>query len=327
MSEAPIRVGILGAARIAPAALIDPARARSDVHVVTVAARDPARATAFAAAHGLDDACDDYAALVARDDLDLVYVALPPDLHCRWSIAALEAGKAVLCEKPFALDADEAQRMVDAADRSGGVLIEGFHYRFHALMRKAVAIVRDGLIGDPVGARASVNYPIPTGEGEPRWSAAHGGGAIMDLGCYGLHALRTLLGVEPRILAARTRWERGVDAASTVRLAFGDLEAQLSADMAPPEPSTDLVIEGTRGRLQINGLVLPQRSGRLRLTADGPTRDLPIEGASSYAAQLDHVVGVLRGREVQLTGGADAIANMRAIDSIRAMARASEPAA
>lgn len=306
-------------------ALIEPAQLRDDVRVVTVAARDPDRAQAFADQHGLADASPDYGALVKRGDIDLIYVALPPDLHCRWTIAALDAGKAVLCEKPFALDAGEARSMVDAADRNGAILIEGFHYRFHALMRKAIAVVRDGRIGDSIRARASVNYPIPKREGEPRWSSAHGGGAIMDLGCYGLHALRTLLGAEPEILSARSRWERGVDAMTEARLRFGDLEAELSAAMDPAEPFTEIIVEGTRGHLRINGFVLPHRSGRLRVTSDGETQELPIEGLSSYAAQLDHVVEVVRGREAQLTGGEDAVANMRAIDSIRALSRVGEP--
>lgn len=153
MPEPPIQIGILGAAWIAPMALIEPARNRDDVHVVTVAARDHARAQAFANEHDLDCASRDYAELVGHDDIDLVYVALSPDRHCQWTIAALDSGKAVLCEKPFALNRVEARAMVDAAGRVGTPLIKGFHYRFHRLMRAAVRTIRDGKLGQVVRAR------------------------------------------------------------------------------------------------------------------------------------------------------------------------------
>ena len=103
-----LRIGVLGAAKIAPRALIDPLRERKDAKATVVAARDPARARHYANEHGIADVAEDYAALVARDDIDLVYVALPSSHHAEWSIKALEAGKAVLCEKPFALNADQA---------------------------------------------------------------------------------------------------------------------------------------------------------------------------------------------------------------------------
>jgi predicted dehydrogenase len=321
MPAEPLRIGLLGAARIAPGALVEPARERSDVRLVSVAARDPARARAFAAEHGFDAASDSYAALVARDDIDLVYVALPPSGHCEWTIAALESGKAVLCEKPFAMDADEAQRMVAAAERTGKVLIEAFHYRFHRLMREALAVIGGGAIGEPLRARAAVEYPIPTREGEPRWAAEHGGGAMMDLGCYGVHALRTLLGGEPELVSARSRRQRGVDARTEARLLFpSGVEAEVRAAMDPAAPLTQIVIEGSDGRLDVGGFVLPQRFGRLSVARGGETRDVVIDGPSSYAAQLDHVVAVLRDGAPQLTGGTDAVANMRVLDRIRACA-------
>ena len=120
----------------------------------------------------------------------------------------------------------------------------------------------------------------------------------MDLGCYGLHALRTLIGAEPTIMAAQSRWERGVDAATTARLRFaGGVEAELATSMDPAQPFTEILLEGTDGNLRINGFVQPQRAGRLRLTVGGRCRERPVGGPSSYSAQLDHVVGVLCGRE------------------------------
>lgn len=318
MSAEPLRIGLLGAARIAPSALVEPARTRNDVRLVSVAARDSTRAHSFAEEHGFEAASETYEALIGRTDLDIVYIALPPDLHCKWTLAALEAGKAVLCEKPFAVSAAEAELMVETAERTGQVLIEAFHYRFHELMEKSAAVIREGIIGAPTRAKATVEYPIPKRDGEPRWSPEHGGGAIMDLGCYGVHALRTLLGSEPDVLETRSRLESGVDAETDARLMFaGGVEARLRTAMEAQAPFTEIVIEGTRGRLDIGGFVLPHRSGRLRVTQDDETREIPIGGLSSYAAQLEHVVAVLRKGATQLTGGQDAIAQMRVVERIR----------
>ncbi|WBM79998.1 Gfo/Idh/MocA family oxidoreductase [Cryobacterium breve] len=128
-----LRIGILGAAGIAPAAIIRPARRRTDVVIAAVASRRASAAAAYALEHGIERSYGDYRALLADPDIDLVYVALPPSEHAEWSIAALEAGKDVLCEKPFAMNATEAGRMRRVAAETGQRLIEAFHDRYHPL--------------------------------------------------------------------------------------------------------------------------------------------------------------------------------------------------
>jgi predicted dehydrogenase len=120
----PLRIGILGAARIAPMALVRPARSVPEAAVAAVAARDEARARRFAARHGVPRVHRGYAELLADPEIDAVYNPLPNALHCEWTIRALEAGKHVLCEKPLAANADEARRMAEAASRAGRVLVE-----------------------------------------------------------------------------------------------------------------------------------------------------------------------------------------------------------
>jgi predicted dehydrogenase len=178
----PLRIGLLGASRIARTAVIAPTRDNPDFVVAAVAARDPDRARAYAAEHEIAHVADDYAALVRRDDLDVIYNGLPPAGHARWTIAALEAGKSVLCEKPFARDAGEARSMVRAAAANGKVLIEAFHYRFHNVMRAAAALTREGSLGRLKSAEAVFEVPIARAPGELRWLASQGGGALMDLG-------------------------------------------------------------------------------------------------------------------------------------------------
>lgn len=315
----PVRIGILGAARIAEQAIVQPVATHGDAIVQCVAARDPARARAFAARHGVPEVAEDYAALLARGDTDLVYVALPPAEHRHWAEQAAAADKAVLCEKPFSLDAADAEAMVAAASKAGRPLIEGFHYRFHAMFRGVERLIADGAIGRLTGADAWLQYPIPDGADEHRWSAAMGGGALMDLGCYPLHALRTLFRAEPDVIAADQTMERGVDAAMSARLRFlGGAEATIRATMRTDGPSSGIVLTGEHGRIEVRNFILPQRGAEARLVTDG--REIPIatDGVTTYAAQLEHVIDVLRGRAPPLTGGADAIANMRAMDAIRA---------
>jgi predicted dehydrogenase len=318
----PVRIGLLGASRIARKAVIAAARGDERFVVAAVAARDQARARAYADEYGMA-AASDYAELVGRDDVEVVYNALPPAGHARWSIAALEAGKAVLCEKPFALNAPEALAMTAAAERTGGVLLEAFHYRFHAVMRRAEALVSGGVLGRLTGGEAVLRLAIPRQGGELRWSAAQGGGGLLDLGCYCLHALRTLMRSEPHVAGARARFEQGVDAELAADLVFpGGVRARIACSMIEPRYAARLRLNGERGALQIDNFLAPQRGCRFITTIDGVTARQPTDGEPTYEAQLDHLYAVIRQGARPLTGGADAVANMAAIDSVMAAARA-----
>jgi predicted dehydrogenase len=316
-----IRIGLLGASRIARAAVIAPARSDARFAVTAVAARDPERARAYAAELAIPAVAADYRALVERDDVDLVYNALPPAGHAAWTIAALEAGKAVLCEKPFARNAAEAEQMVEASRRAGQPLIEAFHYVFHNVMRAAVALAREGMLGPIATAEAVFEVPIPKRPGELRWSAEQGGGALMDLGTYAVHALRTLIGEEPRVTRASAVFEDGVDASLTGELLFpGGAKAGLSASMTAQTPRAILTAQGAKGSLEIVNFVAPQLGCRFTTTVDGVEHRHATDGPATYAAQLAHVADVLAGRAQPVTGGVDAIGQMRVIDALYAAA-------
>src|SRR5213593_4973843 len=147
MAADPLRFGILGAARIAPMALVRPARRVTEATVLAVAARDPERARQFAARHGIPRVQPSYDALLADPEIDAIYNPLPNSLHAPWTIRALEAGKHVLCEKPFAASVAEAEAMAGAAERAGRVLVEAFHYRYHPLFARLRAILGSGELG------------------------------------------------------------------------------------------------------------------------------------------------------------------------------------
>src|ERR1044072_2808318 len=197
-----IRIGILGAARIAPRGIVTPANELLGTEVVAVAARDLSRARDFAAEHSIPMAFGSYAELIARDDVDLVHIPRPPSAHLEWCTAALANGKHVLVEKPFANNAEDAAQMLAAEQASGRHLIEAFHYRFHPLFLRVLDTLRRGSIGRVRHIEATFNAPIPDRPGELRYIEQLGGGALMDLGGYCLHWIRTIVGDEPRGIRA-----------------------------------------------------------------------------------------------------------------------------
>jgi predicted dehydrogenase len=320
---APLRMGILGAAGIGRLALIEPSRGRDDVTLAAVAARDLGRAQAYAAKFGFAQAYQGYQALLDDPQIDAVYNALPPSLHARWTIAALNAGKAVLCEKPFAMDAGEARAMVDAAQSAGLVLMEGFHYRYHPLTARLIDIVASDELGDLRRLEAVVEVPTPDGPNEIRHDPALGGGVLMDLGSYAVHLCRTLVGAEPAVAAAAWRLAAsGVDAWTTADLTFpSGVEARITASFETG-PQATLTIEGERGSLKARNPLLPQYGNRVTIEVGGERRDESFTREPTYAFQLAAFADAVRGGPAPPTSGEDSVAQMRVIDAIRAKATA-----
>src|SRR5262249_10525322 len=156
-----------------------------------VAARDPVRARRFAARHGIPRVHETYEALLGDSEIDAVYNPLPNALHATWSIRALEAGEHGLCEEPFAANAGAAGAMAAAASRTGRVLMEAFHYRYHPLFARARSILDAGEIGRVTHLEANFCIPLPF-PNDIRWRADLAGGALMDTGCYTVSLLRHL---------------------------------------------------------------------------------------------------------------------------------------
>src|SRR5205823_10308096 len=134
---------------------------------------------------------DSYEALLNDPDIDAVYIPLPNGLHAKWTIAALEAGKHVLCEKPFAANAAEAQRAADAASGTGLEVMEAFHWRYHPLAARARDIIASGELGAIRRIDAAMCFPLFK-RGDIRWRWDLAGGALMDAGCYPIHIVRSL---------------------------------------------------------------------------------------------------------------------------------------
>lgn len=322
-----IRIGILGAARIAPAALIRPAGKVADVEVVAIAARDRGKAEAFARKHGIGHVHDSYADLVADPEIDAVYNPLPNGLHGRWTIAAVRAGKHVLCEKPFTANADEARQVAsvigDTTSRLDGpehppVVMEAFHYRYHPLTQRILEIVASGELGDVRHVETWMSIPLLLPR-DIRWRLDLAGGSLMDVGCYTIHQLRTFGGGEPEVVRARAKLLRpGIDRWTRAELRFpSGASGRITASMLSYKPlSLGARIEGTLGTLSVRNPTAPQLAGRIKVRVGGATRTEKTTREATYVFQLRAFAGaVLRGEPFPTTVD-DAIANMTVVDAV-----------
>ena len=317
-SAAPLRLGILGAARIAPAALVRPARHVADAEVVAVAARDRAKAARFAAKHGIATTHQSYEALLADPRVDAVYNPLPNGLHGKWTRAALAAGKHVLCEKPFTANADEAAEVAAVAAASGRVVMEAFHYRYHPLAQRARAILDAREIGRVRHVETWLCFPLPKFS-DIRYDHALAGGALMDAGCYAVNMARFFGGEEPEVVSA------------TAKLRTAEVDRAMRAELRFPSGHSGTVhcsmwsstllrifarVVGDDGELAVTNPVMPQLWHKLVVTRGGKRRVERLSKRPTYELQLQAFCdAVLRGAPT-LTPPSEAVANMRVIDAI-----------
>ena len=224
-----LRIGILGAAKIAASFMVG-VKASSRVAVVAVASRDRGRADAFARHHDIPRACG-YAELLADREVDAIYNPLPNSLHAEWSIAALRAGKHVLCEKPLATSLAEAEAMFAAADAHGAVLVEAFPYMFQPQTLEIERLVASGAIGEVRTMFGAFGFTVA--EPNIRLEARLAGGALMDAGCYPVSFARQIFGARPARVTATARWLSGVDQTLATTLEYpGGGIAQISCSFA-----------------------------------------------------------------------------------------------
>jgi D-xylose 1-dehydrogenase (NADP+, D-xylono-1,5-lactone-forming) len=285
--------GVLGAADIARKAVLPAIAASGNGSIVALASRDLDRARAMLGSYPGAEAHDSYQDVLDRPDVDAVYIPLPNSLHRPWTLRALEAGKHVLCEKPLALDAREAEEMAAAATGHDRKLMEAFMYRFHPDMRAFVKSVRE-----PIRVQASFGFAIDD-PSDIRLDAALGGGALLDVGCYAVSASRWILG-EPADVFARARIDHGVDMSVSALLAYpGGQTAAVWVSFESPRVQELTVItrDGVQQRAQ------PFSSPR---DPHDPYR-LMVE---SFAES------VMRDEPVAIPPE-DSIANMRVLDRIR----------
>jgi predicted dehydrogenase len=316
-----VRFGVLGAAAVVPYALLGPSRVVGGASIEAIAARDPLRAAAFARTHQIPRVYDTYEQVIHDPALDAIYNPLPNSLHYKWTLAALRAGKHVLCEKPFASNAREAEEMARAADESGRVLMEAFHFRYHPLMLRMLEVLASGELGPLRSVEAYMCFPLRR-VNDIRWSYALAGGATMDAGCYCIQLIR-VFGGEPTVTRARARaLFPKVDRRMEAEFRFEDgQEARMVCSMLGlPLVRFEAIVRGERGEMRAPYPFIPSRAGRLSVKTTKGERIERITREPSYNFQLRAFLGALRGEPTNLTDGHDAVKNMRVIDSVYARA-------
>jgi predicted dehydrogenase len=246
-----VRWGLLGAGWIATKAIVPAMHSAADTIVQSVASRDLNRAQALnpITIH------QSYEELIVDPLIDAVYISLPNHLHFQWTVAALKAGKHVLCEKPFAMNSAEVEIMVQTARESDRLLVEAVWPRWHPRMQRMIDYVKAGNIGEIVSIDSSFTFPASI-EGNYRLSPAMGGGALYDVGVYPLHAFAALMGDGAQVLIEscdKKVGPTGIDLTSTWRMRIDDsITARGVASFEMPE-NQSLIVRGEKNSVELVG--------------------------------------------------------------------------
>lgn len=319
-----VRWGVLSTARHAANTVIPAIQASSNGEVIAVASRDAGRAREFASQRGIPASYGDYEGLLADPNVDVIYIPLPNQLHKEWTIRAAQAGKHVLCEKPFALNAADAVEMVEAFRQAGRLVAEAFQWRHHPQGQRVRELVRQGAIGDLRLIDAGFSFMLDR-PGDVRWDPALGGGALYDVGCYPISFTRFITGQEPLSVTAQIqRGETGVDMLGVATLEFpGGVLAHLNWSFALPLRRYFEAV-GTEGSLVVNRAYNPKGDPGeiLRFGVDRELIELiPLPPQNSYTLMVQDFNAAVQGERDLMFPPDDAVGNMDVIDAIFLAAR------
>ncbi len=321
MTDGALRLGILGAARIAVGSII-PAATRTDaVEVAAVATRGGEKARAVREAAPEAELFEDYAYFIESAEVDAVYVPLPNSMHVEWTLKALEADKHVLCEKPFSLHAEGAERAVKAARSAGLALMEGFMYRLHPQTVRLAQLLRECVVGEVRQAVAEFGHRLDDPE-DVRGVGTLGGGSLGDVGCYCVSGLRLAFGSEPRRATAFGRFdEDGADRELAGVLEFDEGLAFVSCSLSSTRRER-LEIVGTDGRITLNAPFRPDKAGGEIEIVRGDEASTERFGQSDpYRLELEEFAAAIREGRNPAIGPREILGNARPIEAILESAR------
>lgn len=318
-----VRWGVLSTSRFAQQKIVPAMRACRHAEVVAIASRDRGRAAEVAARLGIPVVHDSYEALLADPEIDVVYNPLPNHLHVPLSIAALEAGKHVLCEKPIGLDLSDAARLLEAARRHPRLkVMEAFMYRFHPQWQQARQLVRAGRIGRLVTIHAFFSY-FNDDPQNVRNREGIGGGGLLDIGCYAVSLARFIFDAEPRRVVGIIENDPlfRVDRLASAMLDFGDRTATFTCGTRlSPYQRVNIIGEQGRIEIEIPFNQPPESPALLTVESAGEREEIRLEPCNQYTIQGDlFSLAVINDTPVP-TPLEDALANMRVIDAIFASA-------
>lgn len=307
-----LRWGLLSTAKI-NAALFKPLAKSKRNTLFAVGSRSEASAQAYALEHDIPRAHGSYEALLADPDVDVIYNSLPNHLHAEWTIKALEAGKHVLCEKPFALTLAEVDAMSAAAQRSGKVLAEAFMYRTHPQTHKVKEIVNGSAFGKILTIKGGFTFTFNR-PGNYRLDPAYGGGALWDVGCYPVSYARTMIGLEPlEVFGWQVTAKSGIDEFFSGQLRFpGDIHAQFDCGFRGPFRAF-IEIVGEHATLQVPSPFHAGRKNKVLLSRGGEFETIKIDGQNAYLGEIEDMADAIllgKGPHISL---ADSRANVAAI--------------
>jgi xylose dehydrogenase (NAD/NADP) len=320
-----LRWGILGCAAIADRAVIPAIQASETGELLGIASRDESKARSKAEQFGIPRFYGSYEALLADPDIDAIYIPLPNHLHKQWTIAAAQAGKHILCEKPLALNAQEAHEMVDICKEAGVHLAEAFMYRHHPRISRVKEIVDSGEIGEIRGIHGVFTFNGAANKGDIRFVKEWGGGALFDVGCYPLSAARLIMGVEPEAVTIHALFspEHGdVDMMASGLVEFpGHVALTFDCGMWATFRN-ELEIVGTEGTIVLKPSFLPSiENDDITIQVGNKTRREGPYGVNAYVSQSDQFARVVWGEQPPAYSAQDSVSNMRLLDACIASAR------
>ncbi len=321
MQHSPLRLGILGAARIALNSIV-PAAGRSEaVEVTAVATRGGGKNAEARSAAPQAELFEDYDALLASPEVEAVYIPLPNSMHVEWTTKALKSGKHVLCEKPFSQDAAGAERTVEAARAAGLTLMEGFMFRLHPQTLRLKELLAEGAVGEVRQVMAEFGHRLDDPD-DVRGVGGLGGGSLGDVGCYCVSGVRLAFGDEPRRAAAFGQFaEDGADREVAGVLEFDDGVGTISCSISSARRER-MEIVGTDGRISLDAPFRADKSGgSLSLTRGGETTTESFPEADPYLAELEEFAAAIREGREPAVGPREMLGNARAIDALLQSAR------
>ncbi|MBI3910078.1 MAG: Gfo/Idh/MocA family oxidoreductase [Armatimonadetes bacterium] len=310
--------GILSSAAIGLHRIIPAIAASRNGTLQAIGTPRPERVREVAERYRIAHVYQSYEEVLADPVVEAVYNPLPNALHHEWTRRALNAGKHVLCEKPFTLTPAEAAELVDLAHQQGRQLMEAFMYRFHPQQERVRQLLDDDAIGPVRLVRASFTFVLPPNPQNIRYSRGLGGGALMDVGCYCLNAIRAYAG-EPEAVQATMVLdpETEVDVTTMGQLECGEALALFDCSYAMAG-HIQLEIMGTCGRIEVPRCWLPgEGPATLWLTTGSDTKEIQIPGVDQYQLQVEHFADAIRGREPLRLPPEDALQNTRVIEAVR----------
>ncbi len=304
--------------------VIPPAQESPKVDLVAVASRTQERADEYAAEWGIPRAYGSYEALLADPEIEAVYISLPNTMHAEWSIKAVEAGKHVLCEKPFTRHPEEVDAAWDAADRAGRLLSEAFMYRHNPQIARLRALIDEGAVGEVRLIRSVFSYSLYDEE-NIRLRTDVEGGALMDVGCYCVSGARLAAGAEPVSVFGQARYgPSGTDWVFTGSMRFpGDVLAVLDCGTALPNRD-ELEVVGSEGSLFLDD-PWHAKSPVIELRRGDGVERVEVEKRNSYRLELENIVDAAAGEAELLLGREDAMGQARALEALHSSAQSGTP--